>query len=145
MTDNSTNIDDSHKFLVEFKVSSPNRAEALKQLLLQLKSSDLDHYRLVTDHSVSASSEKARPSPPPPAKKAPVYSPDPNPLELRIRVFIESGKLIRLNINKGLGVKLSIPCRILNYDSDKRLITAYHVDEKQVYTVGLNEIDDFVE
>jgi hypothetical protein len=50
-----------------------------------------------------------------------------------------------LNINKGRGVKMSIPCRVINFDAGPQLLTVYHVDEKQVYTVGLNEIDDFVD
>jgi len=142
MSDNHLNSDGSHSFLVEFKVSAPNRGEALKRLLQQLNNAPFDQYRIVTDTRTSSSETKARPSSP---KKAVSKPSEPNPLEIRIRFFIESGKLIRININKGRGVKLSIPCRVLNYDPDKLLVTAYHVDEKQVYTVGLNEIDDFVE
>ncbi|PZD94282.1 hypothetical protein DNH61_17870 [Paenibacillus sambharensis] len=63
----------------------------------------------------------------------------------RIRSFIAANQLIRLNVNKGRGVKLSVPCRILNMDESAQMITVYHVDEKQVYTFGLNEIDDFIQ
>ncbi|WP_372635692.1 hypothetical protein [Cohnella sp.] len=193
MKDTHQNSDDSHSFLVEFSISSPNRGDALIRLLQELNNANLDHYRIVTDNRAASAredekakpsaparedekakpsasaredekakpsapareDEKAKPSAParedakakpsaPPKKPAPKPS-EPNPLELRIRFFIETSKLIRININKGRGIKLSIPCRVLNYDADKQLITAYHVDEKQVYTVGLNEIDDFVE
>jgi len=97
----------------------------------------------------SAAQPESQPSAPPKkAVAAKAVSPagqDPDPLEHRIRDYIESKRLIRINVNKGLGVKLSIPCRVLNYDSATQLITVYHVDEKQVYTVRLTEIDDFVE
>ncbi|CAM4357164.1 hypothetical protein [Paenibacillus tarimensis] len=63
----------------------------------------------------------------------------------RIRSFIAANQLIRLNVNKGRGVKLSVPCRILNMDEAALIITVYHVDEKQVYTFSLNEIDDFIQ
>ncbi|EXX91679.1 hypothetical protein BG53_08755 [Paenibacillus darwinianus] len=62
----------------------------------------------------------------------------------RIRSYIAANKLIRLNVNKGRGVKLSVPCRILSYDESKLAVTVYHVDEKQVYIFDLNEIDDFI-
>jgi hypothetical protein len=63
----------------------------------------------------------------------------------RIRKYIAGNKLIRLAVNKGRGIKLSVPCRILSFDESKYSITVYHVDEKQVYTFSLNEIDDFQE
>lgn len=61
-----------------------------------------------------------------------------------IRRCAEDGRLVRLNINRGKGVKLSVPCRIVNWDEQKGLLTVYHVDEKQVYTFGIGEIDDFI-
>jgi hypothetical protein len=61
----------------------------------------------------------------------------------RIRNYIAGNKLIRLVVNKGRGIKLSVPCRILSFDESKHSITVYHVDEKQVYSFSLNEIDDF--
>lgn len=61
----------------------------------------------------------------------------------KIRAIMKNNTLIRLIVNKGLGIKLSIPCRIINIDENENLITVYHVDEKQVYTFRLNEIEDF--
>ncbi|PWW01139.1 hypothetical protein DFQ01_11029 [Paenibacillus cellulosilyticus] len=61
----------------------------------------------------------------------------------QFREYMEKNKLIRLKVNKGLGVSLSIPGRIINVDEASELLTVYHVDEKQVYTFKLNEIDDF--
>lgn len=49
---------------------------------------------------------------------------------------------MRLTVLKGRGVKLSIPCRLLNYDQSAENLTVYHVDEKMVYTMKLAEIDD---
>ncbi|MFS0727257.1 hypothetical protein [Paenibacillus sp. 1P07SE] len=63
----------------------------------------------------------------------------------RIHAFIEQNKLIRLHVNKGRGIKLSIPCRIVKFDEEQGNVTVYHVDEKQVYTFSVNEIDDFIE
>lgn len=54
-------------------------------------------------------------------------------------------KLIRLIVNRGLGIKLSIPCRVINVDETDLIVTVYHVDEKQVYTFRLIEIEDFIE
>jgi hypothetical protein len=56
----------------------------------------------------------------------------------------ESGTLVRIVVVKGKGVKLSIPCRILNFDPDGQQLTIYHVDEKKVYSFTLNEIEDIV-
>ena len=47
-------------------------------------------------------------------------------------------------VNKGYGVKLNIPCRIINFDVNSQMLTVYHVDEKQVYSFTLNEIDEIV-
>lgn len=79
------------------------------------------------------------------APKAPSAVPQPDDLEKRIRQYIENNKLIRLNVNKGRGVKLSIPCRVISFDAANQLMTVYHVDEKQVHSFKLFEIDDFVE
>jgi len=69
-----------------------------------------------------------------------------NPFALisaQFREYMKQNKLIRLRINKGLGVSLNIPGRIINLDEEAAMITVYHVDEKQVYTFKLNEIDDY--
>ncbi|GKU80222.1 hypothetical protein [Paenibacillus sp. L3-i20] len=62
----------------------------------------------------------------------------------QIRTYMKNNTLIRLIVNRGLGIKLNIPCRIINMDDQSSLITVYHVDEKQVYTFRLNEIEDFI-
>lgn len=60
-----------------------------------------------------------------------------------IEEFKAGNTLVRLTILKGKGVKLSIPCRILNLDSGTGMLTVYHVDEKKVYQFWLTEVDDF--
>ncbi|MWC26934.1 hypothetical protein [Paenibacillus sp. MMS18-CY102] len=61
----------------------------------------------------------------------------------QFRACMKENKLIRLKVNKGMGVTLNIPGRIINLDEEASLLTVYHVDEKQVYTFKLNEIDDY--
>ena len=64
------------------------------------------------------------------------------PIIKQIEQFKEDRTLVRIALIKGKGVKISIPCRILNYDWNTGNITAYHVDEKKVYSIDLNEIDE---
>lgn len=59
-----------------------------------------------------------------------------------IERFIKDATLVRITVVKGKGVRFTMPCRILNFDHEKRNLTLYHVDEKHVYLIGLNEIDD---
>ncbi|WP_274652347.1 hypothetical protein [Paenibacillus humicola] len=76
--------------------------------------------------------------------KPPVDSPPAKALAAdSIKQIIRDNRLIRLSVNKGFGVRLNLPCRIINFDDASETITAYHVDEKQVYSFRLNEIDDF--
>lgn len=60
-----------------------------------------------------------------------------------IDYFRNNNTLVRLSVIKGKGVKLSIPCRILNFDQATHNLTVYHVDEKKVYQFHVHEIDDF--
>ncbi|EJW14675.1 hypothetical protein M5X00_06435 [Paenibacillus alvei] len=63
-------------------------------------------------------------------------------VEKQLRNYIDQNCLLRLRINKGKGITMSLPCRILNYDASNQLLNVYHVDEKQVYAFNLNEIED---
>lgn len=60
-----------------------------------------------------------------------------------IRQHIQNNQLVRLRANRG-GKQVSMPCRILNFDEVANSISVYHVDEKQVYSFNLNEIDEFL-
>lgn len=61
----------------------------------------------------------------------------------KIREYIQSKQLVRLRTNRH-GKQVSMPCRILNFDEAANSLSVYHVDEKQVYTFNLNEIDEFL-
>ncbi len=60
-----------------------------------------------------------------------------------MRAFQQNNTLVRLSVVKEKGIKLSMPCRILNTDQTSGNLTVYHVDEKKVYLLKINEIDDF--
>ncbi|NIK69997.1 hypothetical protein [Paenibacillus sp. BK720] len=154
----------SYVFQVELLVEGDSNAAALEQLLKSLNQGAYADYRIlngiqlgqlidqrktelpgrqpipVPQAAASKPVAQAASAPvPPAASSAPVSG---TGLD-SIRAFMKSNKLIRLIVNKGLGIKLSIPCRILNIDEEGNLITVYHVDEKQVYSFRLNEIEDF--
>lgn len=76
------------------------------------------------------------------ARKQPGANRPPDLLARQIAEYIAGRTLVRLTVVKGRGIKLSIPCRILNYDESTDNMTVYHVDEKAVYTFKLTEIDD---
>ncbi|MRN53093.1 hypothetical protein [Paenibacillus monticola] len=61
----------------------------------------------------------------------------------KIREYIQNKQLVRLRTNRH-GKQVSMPCRILNFDEAANSLSVYHVDEKQVYTFNLNEIDEFL-
>lgn len=69
---------------------------------------------------------------------------EPNNIAVQIQYYKEQGTLVRLFVVKGKGIRLSIPCRILNFDVATNNISVYHVDEKKTYLFKLNEIDDLV-
>ncbi|MEC2342772.1 hypothetical protein P9H28_01460 [Paenibacillus barengoltzii] len=61
-----------------------------------------------------------------------------------IQSYITGNKLVRLYINRN-GKRTSMPCRILNFLPETYAVSVYHVDEKQVYTLKLSEIIDFLD
>ncbi len=139
--------DGSYLFQVEINVSASSKGAALERLLRMLNDSEFADYRIGSGIEQTMKPKEAQKdaAPKKSVSKTPPQPSQPNPLEQRIRQYIESNKLIRLNINKGRGVKMNLPCRIINYDASNQLLTVYHVDEKQVYSFGINEIDDFVD
>lgn len=152
---NRTNPDaDDHSFLfqVDILMNAKTNGTALEHLLRVLNTGDFADFRIgngimlgqVIEEALKRENGPAKPLPAgTAAPKAP--APQVDELEVRIRQYIDTNKLIRLNVNKGRGVKLSIPCRILRFDASGQLLTVYHVDEKQVHTFKLFEIDDFLE
>jgi len=136
---------DSYLFQVDIMISAPSNGAALEQLLRVLNNGNFEDYRIGSGIRLGTAIEQALGE----TKNNSAASADKpaatDSLEVRIDHYIKSNKLIRLNINKGRGIKLNIPCRVVNFDSGNQLLTVYHVDEKQVYSVRLNEIDDFIE
>lgn len=61
-----------------------------------------------------------------------------------INSAMQAGRLIRIHIRDNKGQQKSIPCRILNYDHGTKLVSIYHVDEKQVYSIHTSEIEKYV-
>lgn len=61
----------------------------------------------------------------------------------KIRQYIQNNQLVRIRANR-YGKQVSMPCRILNFDEAANSISVYHVDEKQVYSFNLYEIDEFL-
>lgn len=155
----------SYVYNVQLLVEDEHHASALAQLLSKLNSAQFIDYKIVSgielgqeiDSRLNNASSKAtlpiqntkakqKTEASPPAK--PAAEPKNDQYALSMEVFRQcksKNTLIRLIVNRGLGIKASIPCRVINLDENELLITVYHVDEKQVYTFRLNEIEDFIE
>jgi hypothetical protein len=136
-------------FKLDIMIRASSNGAALEQLLHALNNGNLADYRIESGVQLGAAIEqtladtkKTTSIPIPSTVKEKVKT---ESLEVRIHNYIQSNQLIRLNINKGRGVKMNIPCRVINFEASNQMLTVYHVDEKQVYTFLLNEIDDFIE
>ncbi len=166
-----TNDDTEFLFNVDLMITGKNNAVALQKLLDILNNQqELADFRVVNgiklgvqiEQAIQAAGQqqtavhipasmKSKPSPAsPPPTTTPNEPPAPKDTSSSqeddmgswLSMYIESSQLIRVTINRR-GERMSIPCRILKYDNDDQTISVYHVDEKQVYTFKLNEIDDF--
>ncbi|MCL9659116.1 hypothetical protein [Paenibacillus hunanensis] len=166
-----TNDDTEFLFNVDLMITGKNNAVALQKLLDILNNQqELADFRVVNgiklgvqiEQAIQAAGQqqtavhipasmKSKPSPAsPPPTTTPNETPAPKDTSSSqeddmgswLSMYIESSQLIRVTINRR-GERMSIPCRILKYDNDDQTISVYHVDEKQVYTFKLNEIDDF--
>jgi|GEM_PF-3029256 len=63
----------------------------------------------------------------------------------QIEIWIQSRQLIRLSlVQKGIGRKV-FHGRVLQFSAQEMLILFYHDDEKKVYNISLNEIEDIAE
>ena len=144
----------SFVFNIEVLVEGKNNAAALEQLLHNLNNSTFADFRILSGILLGEQIDERRSGTtsvhpvPVSSQTANAAKPAQEPLETlcyfeKIRTLMKNNTLIRLIVNKGLGIKLSIPCRIINVDETENFITVYHVDEKQVYTFRLNEIEDF--
>lgn len=144
---------------VEILVEDESNQQALMQLLQKLSSLNVIDYKITSGIQLGSEIEKRKQAAPvqnqvpvvaiqtkaKSVKKEAVKEKSKSKNEEGIKLlttFKEQNKLVRFIVNRGLGVKLSIPCRVLNID-ETELVSVYHVDEKQVYTFRLNEIEDY--
>lgn len=134
----------SFAFRVDLHVMAATKEEAYAQLQRQLAEAGMaDCLIEYVPPAGKTSARTPEPASAPPTAAPQSVSPS-DPMEQRIRQYASANQLVRLSINKGRGVKLDIPCRIIQFDADHQRLTVYHVDEKMVYTFGFNEIDDLV-
>ncbi|MBB6672363.1 hypothetical protein [Cohnella nanjingensis] len=133
-----TSADGSYLFQVEILVNASTNGAALEQLLHALNEGSFADYRIQSGIRLGETIEETLEQA---SGKSQVLT---ETLDARIRQYIQTSRLIRVQVNKGKGVKLSMPCRVVNFDPDNELLTLYHVDEKRVYSIQLNEIDDFI-
>jgi hypothetical protein len=164
----STNT--SYVYHVELLIEDENHSAALAQLINKLNDAALVDYKIISGiqlgNDIDARKKNAIFTAPVPVKPDAVKEKISLPLDTSsaplkaavqanetalseglnvFRQYKMKNTLIRLIINRGLGIKVSIPCRVINIDEQKMIITVYHVDEKQVYTFRLTEIEDFIE
>jgi hypothetical protein len=135
--------------VVDFRVKSGMELGEIINTLVQAKKDSV--ISRASGMMASAASQKETPAPPAtssPEKKIAASVPlvqtpltGSDPFEW-IKVYSKDNRLVRLTTNRH-GKQTSLPCRILNYDESNFLVNVYHVDEKQVYTFKLNEIDEF--
>ncbi|MBJ6362176.1 hypothetical protein ACFOQM_12820 [Paenibacillus sp. GCM10012307] len=160
----------THLFNVEILIEGETNAKAFEKLLHILNESGAADFRVtsgialgkmieqLTENevvktvktSVNGAVKTLQPKPanasgPASAKTRKTASQEKDEVTVRILKYIQENRLIRLHVNKGRGKQLSIPCRIISLDQNTHILTVYHVDEKQVYTFSLYEIDDFIE
>ena len=150
-----SNSSSSFLFQVEILIEDNHHTTALEQLIHQLNQNKFSDYRITSGIQLGEKIERvlhsAEVHQDVPVTLAPETKADSESKDIsdneglgQIRVFMKNKSLIRLIVNRGFGVKMNIPCRIINIDDSDHLITVYHVDEKQVYTFRLNEIEDFI-
>ncbi|SDX20409.1 hypothetical protein [Paenibacillus sp. CF384] len=169
LTDTPTSKQSSHLFNVDILVEGDNNAIAMERLLHALNQSGFADFRIKSGIELgrliealeagpaSKQKDKEAKAPRNTAKADPVAAPvilpaapkeaaavDLTFVTDRIKASIAENRLIRLMVNKGFGVKLNIPCRIINLDESTQMMTVYHVDEKQVYSFKIYEIDEFI-
>ena len=156
----------SYVYHVELLIEDENHAAALAQVINKLNNAAFLDYKMISGIQLGneIDARKAKAISTSPVSIRPEASTELNTVQgaplkaaaqanetalsqgLEIfRQYKDRNKLIRLIINRGLGIKVSIPCRVINIDEQQMIITVYHVDEKQVYTFRLTEIEDFIE
>jgi len=155
---NNQSASSSFIYNIEVLIEDKDHAAALVQLLQRLNETGFADYKILSgiqlgnqieERKALAATQQAIPIGSPKknqeAKQNATSAPPQQDNNFEpIRALMKNNKLIRLIVNKGFGIKASIPCRIINMDEKEALVTVYHVDEKQVYTFRLTEIEDFI-
>lgn len=138
-------------FNVDILIEGYNNGIALEALLSLLNQGKIKDYKInsgvnlgkIIDATIQEQKPSKGPSAAAPAKAEETKNNNQDIINL-IDYFKNNNTLIRLSVLKGKGVKLSLPCRILNFDQSTHNMTVYHVDEKKVYQFNASEIDDFI-
>ncbi|UKS24419.1 hypothetical protein LOZ80_22665 [Paenibacillus sp. HWE-109] len=151
-----------HLFTVEILIEDATNGLAMEKLLRLLNVDTVKDYNIVKGIELGkliALNTKKESEPPPHTGKKAVETPKTAPAAAakiaanheaaediinQLEGYKANNTLIRLTVIKAQGIKLNLPCRILNYDNSNQNVTVYHVDEKKVYLFKLNEIDDYV-
>ncbi|MCY9691977.1 hypothetical protein [Paenibacillus alginolyticus] len=151
-----------HLFTVEILIEDATNGLAMEKLLHLLNVNTVKDYQIIKGIQLGKLIElnTKNESPPPlqPSKKTTAVPPSKEAAPAKattntgasdkiieqLESFKANNTLIRLTVIKGQGIKLNLPCRILNFDSSNQNVSVYHVDEKKVYLFKLNEIDDYV-
>lgn len=152
-----------HLFTVEILIEDTTNGLAMEKLLHLLNVDTVKDYQIIKGielgklielntkkesppplHTSKNAVPVTPPSTPPPAAKASVNSGTANNMIDQLETYKANNTLVRLTVVKSQGIKLNLPCRILNYDHSNQNVTVYHVDEKKVYLFKLNEIDSYV-
>jgi hypothetical protein len=134
---------EGYLFTAEILVEGYNNGIALETLLGILNSEKIKDYQIKKGVSIGKiidatvqENKKKEPVKMPPVKKASVD------MAAQLENYKANNTLLRLTIAQAKGEKMSIPCRILNFDTSSEYVTVYHVDEKKVYQFNLYEIEE---
>ncbi|MFD2613584.1 hypothetical protein [Paenibacillus gansuensis] len=140
-------------YQIELMLEGATDGEALEKLLHTLNTSAVKDYRILKGVRLGSLLDQARteegngiPLQGLPSKAdQPAAQQDSHNEQIyeTFMDFIRDSTLVRLTVLKEKGGKISMPCRILNFDQTTGHVTVYHVDEKSVYLFTLEEIEDF--
>jgi hypothetical protein len=156
--DSNASPKNGHLFTVEILIEEETNGLAMEKLLHLLNVDAIKDYQILKGiqlgQLIELNTKQGSPASLHTNKKTVVPTPAStgrtNPTEAanhiveQLESFKTNNTLIRLTVIKAQGIKLSLPCRILNFDASSQNVTVYHVDEKKVYLFKLNEIDDYV-
>lgn len=139
-------------YSVEIVIEERDSGKALEKLTSLLNHRDIDEYKIISGKPMHSDSvvtarhlrEHLLSRKKIPSQTAGTADTDKD-LMRWIQQYLENGTLVRIQVVKELGVKLSMPCRILHFDAEQENLSVYHVDEKKVYLLRLSEIDDILE